>query len=199
MPTWASTSLFRTLRGSVLAENGFMPDTRILAFYSGAGPDSRGRLLREIQNWSDDKLERTHDYIQWLFPLDEPSGFNVEAPVLDANTIHEFGSRIELRRNFRVSFLRMLSFYGMELLHSHPPKVVRAASFAERSRNWITPSNHNHLRITRILKSLKLLGLEAESAAFFESLVEIHREEGAKADPGISEESFGFWESAALR
>jgi hypothetical protein len=177
-----------------------MPDKgHLLGFYSGAEPDSRGRLLTEVQNWSDEELERTHDYIQWLFPLDEPSGFNMNAPILDASTIHEFASRIELRRNLRTSFLRMLSFYGMELLHSHPPRVVRAASFAERSRNWITPSNHNHLRITRILKSLRLLGLEAEAVALFECLVDIYRVEAAKAHRGISEETFQFWRSAVYR
>ena len=45
---------------------------RLLTFYADAVPDHRGRFLREIQNWSDEDLERTHDYIQWLFPLAEP-------------------------------------------------------------------------------------------------------------------------------
>jgi hypothetical protein len=174
-----------------MADNG-----QLLRFYSGAEPDSRGRRLTEVQNWSDEELERNHDYIQWLFPLDEPSGFNVNAPILDASTVHEFDSREELRRNLRTSLLRMLSFYGMELLHSHPPRVVRAASFAERSLNWMTPSNHNHLRMTRILKSLRLLGLEAEAVALFECLADIYREEAAKADRGISEETLQFWWSA---
>jgi hypothetical protein len=51
-------------------------DTRIMDFYSGLSPDHRGRHLNEILEWSDDELERVHDYIQWLFPLTERSGFN---------------------------------------------------------------------------------------------------------------------------
>jgi len=48
--------------------------------------------------------------------------------------------------------------------------VLRAPFFAERAKNWVTPGNHNHLRITRVLKSLRLLGLEPETAGFFECL-----------------------------
>jgi hypothetical protein len=59
--------------------------THLLRFYAGTGPDDRGRFLREIHQWPDDELEHTHDYIQWLFPLAERSGFNPEAPTLDAN------------------------------------------------------------------------------------------------------------------
>jgi hypothetical protein len=55
----------------------------ILGFYSGVEPDHRGRYLHEIQKWPDDQLESVHDYIQWLFPLPERSGFNVSAPVLN--------------------------------------------------------------------------------------------------------------------
>jgi len=56
--------------------------SRIIGFYNCTESDHRGRYRREIQEWPDDQLESVHDYIQWLFPLPEPSGFNVAAPVL---------------------------------------------------------------------------------------------------------------------
>ena len=65
-------------------------NSRIIEFYSGTEPDPRGRYLKEIQRWPDDRLEKFHDYIQWLFPLPEPSGFNVAAPVLNRESIEEF-------------------------------------------------------------------------------------------------------------
>jgi len=52
--------------------------THLLGFYAGTRPDDRGRFLREIHRWPDYKLEQTHDYIQWLFPLAERSGFSPE-------------------------------------------------------------------------------------------------------------------------
>jgi hypothetical protein len=166
---------------------------RIVEFYSGMSPDHRGRYLREIVEWPDDELERVHDYIQWLFPLSERSGFNTSAPVLDRETIQEFRSRPDLQRNMRASFLRMLAFYGLEIVESNPSSVRRASTVTGRSEHWLTASNHNHLRITRILKSMRILGLETEAGAFFNCLADIYRENYE----GISDGTFRFWQSAA--
>ncbi|MGO8809488.1 MAG: opioid growth factor receptor-related protein [Candidatus Sulfotelmatobacter sp.] len=55
-----------------------------------------------------------HDYVQWLFPLPEPSGFNLAAPVLNRESIQAFRARPDLQEKLRVSFLRMMNFYGLE-------------------------------------------------------------------------------------
>ena len=165
----------------------------ILDFYSGAAPDDRGRMLADIQTWPDGELEDVHSYIQWLFPLREPSPVNPSAPVLDRETIAEFRARPELVENLRRSFLRMLKFYGLEWSDGG---VVRAADFGVRSRNWLWPGNHNHLRITRILKCLALLGLEAEARAFLACLSAIYGEEERKPRPSISEDTWRFWSTA---
>src|SRR4051812_18614981 len=115
--------------------------SELVKFYSGAAPDDRGRFLSEIQGWPDHRLEQVHDFIQWLFPLREPSGANPDAPALDDADIREFRSSPELQSNLRASYLRMLSFYSAPAKH------------------WLTPGNHNHLRITRMIKSMRLLGL----------------------------------------
>jgi len=91
-----------------------MAISRIIGFYSGEEPDHRGRYLHEIQEWADDQLEGVHDYIQWLFPLPEPSGFNAAAPILTRESIQEFRTWPELQQKLRVSFLRMMNFYGLE-------------------------------------------------------------------------------------
>jgi hypothetical protein len=168
----------------------------IVNFYSGLGRDDSGRSLKEIQGWSDKDLETTHDYIQWLFPLTEPSAFNPDAPILDARAIQEFHARRELRDNLRRSFLRMLSFYGLESVEGEAPRIVPSQSFTKQAANWLTPSNHNHLRITRILRSLQLLGLSEEAAAMFRSLAALYGRESAAPMPRISEETFRFWRSA---
>ena len=41
-----------------------MANSRIIEFYSGAQPDYRGRYLREMQRWPDDRLETVHDFVQ---------------------------------------------------------------------------------------------------------------------------------------
>lgn len=165
-----------------------MPKQKILDFQSNSAPDRQGRFLRDLQSWPDHRLEHVHDCIQWMFPLREPSGFNPSAPVLDDETIATIRARPDLQASLRLSFERMLRFYGLEM---HDGTVVRAGNFAERARNWLRPYNHNHLRITRILKCLMLAGLEAEASAFFECLTGIH----ASSDR-ISEETFDYWRDA---
>jgi Opioid growth factor receptor (OGFr) conserved region len=167
----------------------------LVKFYAGTGGDDAGRLLRDIHIWSDDRLERTHDYIQWLFPLAEPSGFNFTAPRVADDTRHAFLNRPDLRGNLHTSFVRMLVFYGLKV-EGNPMRVVKASSFADRAKVWLHPSNHNHLRITRILKSLRLLGLEEEAQAFFAMLQKIYREEVGSERSRISQETMEYWQEA---
>lgn len=93
-------------------------------FYAGSGRDDRGRSLQQIQTWSDGELERVHNYMQWLFPVTERSAFNPRAPILDAKTIGEFHKRPGLRAHLEISFVRMLAFFGFELVKENPLRVV---------------------------------------------------------------------------
>jgi len=174
-----------------------LADTRIIGFYSGEELDHRGRYLHEIQEWPDDQLEAVHDFIQWLFPLPEPSGFNAAAPILNRESMQEFRNRPELQQNLRVSFLRMMKFYGLEVDFAGEIKVTRSRHFAAKATVWLSPGNHNHLRITRILRCLSLLGLEAEARAFFECLSEIYENERSQPRPARSDETMPYWREAA--
>jgi hypothetical protein len=153
------------------------PNARLIGFFGGDAPDGEGRLLSDILGWPDHRLEQVHDFIQWLFPLTEPSPVNPEAPVLDAETIAEIRAQPRLQESVRRSYQRMRRFY-------------------ERGRGWVTAGNHNHLRITRILKCLRLLGLDPEAKDFFAWLATIYEEERHKPRPGINARSFEFWTSA---
>jgi hypothetical protein len=64
----------------------------------------------------------------------------------------------DLQQNMRAAFLGMPSFYRLEIVESRPPTVRRAAFFAQRLENWLTASNHNHLKIAKILKSMPTQG-----------------------------------------
>lgn len=170
-------------------------ESPLVSFYRGTGRDGEGRRLPEIRQWPDERLEYTHDYIQWMFPLRERSQFNYEAPVLDEAAIAAFLDDAWLRAELFESLKRMLVFYGLEW---HEGAVRRTGRFVERALDWVTVGNHNHLRITRILKCLRLLGLGDEARAFFDCLAAVYEEELTKARPGISAVTFRFW-SDALR
>lgn len=142
----------------------------LVAFYRGEAPDYKGRTLQEIWCWDDDRLEERHDYVQVLFPLPERSAFNALAPLLDEATIACFRTDETIRANLLQSFRVMLRFYGFRV-DEKTGEVLEAASFRERAPEWLFPEDHNHLRITRILKCLTLCGLQDQAAAFLRRLL----------------------------
>ena len=169
-----------------------MANEQLLRFYRGDGGDDVGRRIGEIWQYSADDLEGVHDYIQWLFPLEERSAFNPRAPVLDGETMAEFRRDATLRANVERSLEVMLSFYGFAISNDG---LTRAPDFAERSREWLRPGNHNFLRLTRILKSLSLLGHEERAEELLTCLEDVYRERPTV----IGSHTMGYWRRAVDR
>jgi Opioid growth factor receptor (OGFr) conserved region len=173
-----------------------MKDDPIVAFYSG-GRDDRHRTLDEILGWPDDRLEAVHDYIQWLFPDRRRSPVNPSAPVVTDSTTRAFAARADLRERLAASLDRMLAFYGLGRARNPDGTVhiaLDAASFPRQSSNWLRPGNHNHLRLTRIMQSLTLLGLAGEAKALQRCLLD-----DVAGGPGgnrITPDTIAFWQAA---
>jgi hypothetical protein len=164
----------------------------ILDFYRGTGGNASGWRIGEVLSWSDNELEDVHDYIQWLFPLPEKSMANPWAPVLDKPTIAAFHRETHLQDTLRDSLHRMLAFYGFAY---EGDAIVPGIDFAARAANWLTPSNHNHLRLTRMLRSLRILGLETEAQALWKVLQSVYASDAGQRS--ISERTWKFWTRAA--
>lgn len=159
--------------------------------------DSQGRTISSILAWSDTELEDCHDYIQKLFPLPEPSPFVPAAPVISSGVFTAFRTKPELRNRLKECFCRMLTFYGLKLQEDGANvTVVEGENFRGASRKWVKLFNHNHLRITRIIRCLRVLGLEQHAAAFFVMLEKVCKGNGQRMRP-ISERSREFWTKAA--
>lgn len=261
--------------------SGSSPSQLIVRFYDPniQDKDSYGRTQEDILSWTDTQLERSHNYIQMLFPLPEGSMFNYDAPVIDLEVMTAFRSHDELQTQLRKSFERILVFYGFTSSYnqeaddsgkekdeaesaegntreavssvseevgtattdpsaaasvettedgaagstkidepstaapstssSSPPdahsqadttasmtyRVVRGPNFPRNSRNWAVRSDHNHLRITRILRCLRVLGLQKECDAFFAALKDVFEEPSIN----ISNTSMMYWTRAVER
>jgi hypothetical protein len=162
----------------------------LITFYKDETPDHAGRRIAELWRFDHAQLESEHDFIQWLFPLETPSPVNPDAPTLDAATIRAFRGSPELAANLRRSLALMLDFYGLVFTDAHT--IAEGPAFSERARNWLRPMNHNHLRLTRIVRSLHLLGLEVEARALQNGLLQI-----AEDHPeAISGRTWHFWKTA---
>ena len=72
------------------------------------------------------------------------------------------------------SFKFILDFYGYELWESNGEIIFGVSGengkWGQRLKCWATPNNHNYLRITRILRSMTLLGCPEYAKMFLEDL-----------------------------
>ena len=157
----------------------------IIRFLLLKEPDAKGRMLSDLWNKNDLFLEFSHNYIQWMFPLNEGSKHHPNAPILDDEDIQFIQNHAEIQVNMLHSFDIILRFYGFD---RDELTIYRNKDFLRKSKRWLTKNNHNFLRITRILKSLKLCGLDAYSEAFFETLVQVYKEY-----PVITVETMSYW------
>lgn len=176
---------------------------RLIDFFdpSTNAVDPRGRSLNDIVGWPDSELEYSHDYIQNLFPLPEGSAFNYAIWLVTEDAYNTFRERPELQASLGKAFDRICTFYGLRCERtsnaeggSTNVRVVRAEHFDDAKSVWLSRFNHNHLRITRIIRSLRVLGLSKEAAAFH-SYLETDPEVIAK----VSSTSRMYWKRAAER
>jgi len=145
----------------------------IQAFLEGDGPDGQGRTLFQVLAFDDPALERTHDFIQWLFPLAEPSGAVPGAPVLDEAEITAIQRSMTAQAALAAATDRMARFFA-------------------GTQAWLRPHDHNHLRITRIVRSLRLLRGDEPADAFRDAVLSYV--EALQAP--VSARSLGYWRTA---
>lgn len=161
----------------------------LIDFYRGTATDSEGRWFVDILQWSDDEFEQVHDFVQWLFPLPEPSQYNPGAPLLTGDDMAQFAKSPDLAANLKKAFDRFLSFLG---LTRSGDAIARADHFDERVADVWSAPNHNWLRITRVLRCLTLLGRRDDARQLF---AWIETEYTRRRFP-ISSETFEFWSAA---
>lgn len=167
----------------------------IVKYINGGGTDHAGRTLAETLKFDNALLEHTHDYIQWMFPTDEASMFNMDAPVLTDVDIEHIKADIRL---YEEGFERMLRFYGFRVANysGDAPMILPSYhNFKDRVEEWATPNNHNYLRITRILKSLCLLGFYEYAVEFLSSLETFIVEDYGHI---VGEKTIKFWRDAVV-
>jgi hypothetical protein len=162
----------------------------LVRFYRGEEKDHRGRRLSDYWSFGHDSLEAEHDFIQLMFPLTEPSAFQPRAVTLDAAGVAAFRGDEAIQGNLLRSLEVMLDFYGFALDRAGKT-VVPGPHFAERAPQWLFPDDHNHLRITRILKCLTLCGLGEYARGFYQALRQV-------AVPGnkVTTTTLQFWAGA---
>jgi hypothetical protein len=163
----------------------------IVDFYRETAPDSEGRMLSDLLAYKNLGLEHSHDVIQWLFPLEEPSNFNVDAPLLTKEDIELFKSDPLLQANLLRSYYRILNFFGLE---EKDGVLFKAEHFHYTIDYAWRKFNHNYLRISRIIACMRILGKEDMALQFYQKVKEFYDTQ----EFPIPENTFNYWTHAIL-
>ena len=107
----------------------------ILEFLCGRQSDLMGRNLSDIWSYDDKQILYTHDFIGACFHVNEPSKSSFHGFYLTEDDVCKI--MIEAKTN-----------------------IIKSSEFhwlLRRNRIWLDGYNHNQLRITRVIKCLRLL------------------------------------------
>ena len=142
-------------------------------FLTHRGKDFKERTLQDIWSYSDTDIERRHDFIQVIFPLNKPSQAVSHGYYLDSqDLVHQIKSNKDAVINISKS---SQWFY----------------SFLERNKYWNTRHDHNQLRITRVIECLRLLVSDEEADNFYNNVLELIEDNNQ-----VNTRTLNFWSNA---
>ena len=144
----------------------------LLNFLRDTSPDFKGRKLSDIWNYNDDEIEYNHDFIQLIFPLDKPS-------------------QAVFNNVYLKSFEEILLIQKDKIIQNNILKSKNwFLEFLKRNNQWKSYSDHNQLRITRVIECLRLLISDKEADSFYEHIKSMIGKER------INETTLHFWSQA---
>ena len=120
-----------------------------------------------------DRIESNHDFIQLIFPTNKRSQNSFHGYYLDnEQEIEKLKNNVEVKENLLKSAAWFLGFLS-------------------RNKSWINGYDHNQLRITRVIESLRLLVSDEAANEFFQSILNLIKDPAA-----INPTTIKFWEEA---
>lgn len=142
-------------------------------FLTLKGKDFKGRTLQDIWFFSDSEIERVHDFIQVVFPLNKSSQAVFHGYYLDNQDLI---SQIKSNKDVTTNILKSSSWFF---------------AFLERNMYWNTKLDHNQLRITRVIECLRLLVSDEEADNFYNNVLEL-----IKDNNQVNKRTLDFWKNA---
>ena len=142
-------------------------------FLTLRGKDFKGRSLQDIWSFSDSEIERRHDFIQVVFPLNKPSQAVFHGYYLDNQ---DLVIQIKSNKEVATNILKSSSWFF---------------AFLERNMYWNTKLDHNQLRITRVIECLRLLVSDEEADNFYNNILEL-----IKDNNQVNKRTLDFWKNA---
>ena len=142
-------------------------------FLTLKGKDFKGRTLQDIWSFSDSEIERVHDFIQVVFPLNKSSQAVFHRYYLNNQDLI---SQIKSNKEVTTNILKSSNWFF---------------AFLERNMYWNTKLDHNQLRITRVIECLRLLVSDEEADNFYNNVLEL-----IKDNNQVNKRTLDFWKNA---
>ena len=142
-------------------------------FLTNQANDFKGRNLDLIWQYSDAEIENNHDFIQLIFPTNKQSQNSFHGYFLDNELLID---KLKNNEAVRENVMKSAAWF---------------LGFLSRNTSWISGYDHNQLRITRVIESLRLLVSDEAANEFFQSILSLVK------DPSlINPATIKFWEEA---
>ena len=142
-------------------------------FLTHRGKDFKDRTLQDIWSYSDKEIERRHDFIQVIFPLNKPSQAVSHGYYLDTQ---DLVNQIKTNKEAVTNISRSSQWFF---------------SFLERNMYWNTRHDHNQLRITRVIECLRLLVSDEEADNFYNNVLELIEDNNQ-----VNTRTLNFWSNS---
>jgi hypothetical protein len=142
-------------------------------FLLNKSSDHKGRMLTDIYKFSDNEIEATHDFIQIVFPLAEPSYWSSNKYFIESQ--QQIDS-LSSDKNVKEAILQSASWY---------------VSFLKRNNHWKNVNNHNLKRITRMIKSVRLIVGDIEADKIKKEIISFQNIEKL-----VGQKSIKYWKNA---
>ena len=142
-------------------------------FLTHRGKDFKDRTLQDIWSYSDKEIERRHDFIQVIFPLNKPSQAVSHGYFLNSK---ELVNQIKTNKEAVTNISKSSQWFF---------------SFLERNMYWNTRHDHNQLRITRVIECLRLLVSDEKADNFYNNVLELIMNNNQ-----VNSRTLTFWSNA---
>ena len=135
--------------------------------------DFKGRFLSDIWEYSDNNIESQNDFIQLLFPLNKPSRAVLHGYYLNEKNLID---QIRNDQSAKENLMKSKDWF---------------VGFLSRNNQWKNYSDHNQLRITRVIECLRLLVSKKEADLFYKKIITM-----LGSDYKVNKKTLEFWSNA---
>lgn len=142
-------------------------------FYLGTIKTEKGGLSlsamqKLIANY--DNVEKDYGLIAWMFPTYHASCFAVNAKPLTKDEAEVFRTNNKIAERVLKSYVLLLDFFGLELIDQETGEIDRNQNYAARYKKAFLTNYHHHLKLTRVLSFLNIVGLRKYAIALVDFL-----------------------------